>query len=265
MTSHAAVVGRQMGKPSIVGAGALEIDEHGEAVHASSGQTVKEGDYISFDGLTGEVKIARVASKPSEILQVVDGTLDAEEVGHLSALRQAAVVGRQVPPAGRPRQRRSAGSGRARLRVRRARHRPVPHRAHVLRRGPHSDRPADDPRRQRSRPPQGARRAAAAAARRLLRRLQGDARLAGHDPHDRSAAARVPAEARRADGRDRAGSRRPARQGKELDEKRHAAARASSSSTSSTRCSATAASASASPIRKSPRCRRARSSKPPAS
>ena len=33
MTSHAAVVGRQMGKPSIVGAGALEIDEHGEAVH----------------------------------------------------------------------------------------------------------------------------------------------------------------------------------------------------------------------------------------
>jgi pyruvate,orthophosphate dikinase len=36
---------------------------------------VKEGDYVSFDGLTGEVKIARVASKPSEILQVVQGTL----------------------------------------------------------------------------------------------------------------------------------------------------------------------------------------------
>ena len=32
MTSHAAVVGRQMGKPSIVGAGELEIDEAGEAV-----------------------------------------------------------------------------------------------------------------------------------------------------------------------------------------------------------------------------------------
>ena len=30
MTSHAAVVGRQMGKPSIVGAGALEIDERGK-------------------------------------------------------------------------------------------------------------------------------------------------------------------------------------------------------------------------------------------
>ena len=74
MTSHAAVVGRQMGKPSIVGAGALEIDEARRQFRVS-GQTVKEGDYISFDGLTGEVKIARVSSKPSEILQVISGTL----------------------------------------------------------------------------------------------------------------------------------------------------------------------------------------------
>src|SRR5205807_8228312 len=74
MTSHAAVVGRQMGKPSIVGAGALEIAEAARQFRVA-GQTVKEGDYVSFDGLTGEVKIARVASKPSEILQVVNGTL----------------------------------------------------------------------------------------------------------------------------------------------------------------------------------------------
>jgi pyruvate,orthophosphate dikinase len=77
MTSHAAVVGRQMGKPSIVGAGALDIDEHGK-VFRVDGHTVKEGDYISFDGLSGEVKIARVASKPSEILQVIQGTLKAK-------------------------------------------------------------------------------------------------------------------------------------------------------------------------------------------
>jgi pyruvate,orthophosphate dikinase len=38
-------------------------------------KTVKEGDYISFDGLSGEVKLARAASKPSEIIQVVQGTL----------------------------------------------------------------------------------------------------------------------------------------------------------------------------------------------
>ncbi|MGE3507557.1 MAG: pyruvate, phosphate dikinase, partial [Vicinamibacterales bacterium] len=78
MTSHAAVVGRQMGKPAIVGAGALEIDEDGK-VFTVAGQTVREGDYISFDGLTGEVKIAQVASRPSEILQVLHGTLKAKD------------------------------------------------------------------------------------------------------------------------------------------------------------------------------------------
>jgi pyruvate,orthophosphate dikinase len=77
MTSHAAVVGRQMGKPSIVGAGALEISESAREFRVGD-KVVKEGDYVSFDGLTGEVKIARVASKPSEILQVVNGTLDAK-------------------------------------------------------------------------------------------------------------------------------------------------------------------------------------------
>jgi pyruvate, orthophosphate dikinase len=78
MTSHAAVVGRQMGKPSIVGAGSLEIDEVGK-VFRVGGHTVKEGDYVSFDGLSGEVKIARVASKPSEILQVLQGTLKPQD------------------------------------------------------------------------------------------------------------------------------------------------------------------------------------------
>ena len=77
MTSHAAVVGRQMGKPSIVGAGALEIRESAREFRVGD-KVVKEGDYVSFDGLTGEVKIARVASRPSEILQVVNGALDAK-------------------------------------------------------------------------------------------------------------------------------------------------------------------------------------------
>jgi pyruvate,orthophosphate dikinase len=74
MTSHAAVVGRQMGKPSIVGAGELSIDEHGKSFTVR-GQTVREGDYVAFDGLTGEVKIAKVSSQPSEILQVMAGRL----------------------------------------------------------------------------------------------------------------------------------------------------------------------------------------------
>jgi len=78
MTSHAAVVGRQMGKPSIVGAGELRIDEHGKSFTVN-GQTVKEGDYVAFDGLTGEVKIAKVASQPSEILQVIAGKMKPAE------------------------------------------------------------------------------------------------------------------------------------------------------------------------------------------
>ncbi|MGE0363899.1 MAG: pyruvate, phosphate dikinase [Vicinamibacterales bacterium] len=78
MTSHAAVVGRQMGKPSIVGAGDLAIDEHGRQFTVN-GRTVKEGDWVAFDGLSGEVKLARVSSHPSEILQVIDGKLAAKD------------------------------------------------------------------------------------------------------------------------------------------------------------------------------------------
>ncbi len=78
MTSHAAVVGRQMGRPSVVGASALRIDEKAK-VFAVGGQTLKEGDWLSFDGLTGEVKIGKVATKPSEILQVLAGKMKPEQ------------------------------------------------------------------------------------------------------------------------------------------------------------------------------------------
>jgi len=77
MTSHAAVVGRQMGKPSIVGAGALHISEAGKQFEVN-GKTIKEGEWVSFDGLTGEVKIGQVATKPSEILQVIAGEMKPE-------------------------------------------------------------------------------------------------------------------------------------------------------------------------------------------
>jgi pyruvate,orthophosphate dikinase len=78
MTSHAAVVGRQMGKPSIVGAGSLTISEKNKQFTVD-GKVVKEGDYVSFDGLKGEIKLGQMASKPSEILQVVNGQLDAKK------------------------------------------------------------------------------------------------------------------------------------------------------------------------------------------
>ena len=74
MTSHAAVVGRQMGKPSIVGAGHLQIDERAKTVKVGD-TTLKEGDWLSFDGETGEVKVGQVATNPSEVLRVVNGEL----------------------------------------------------------------------------------------------------------------------------------------------------------------------------------------------
>jgi pyruvate,orthophosphate dikinase len=78
MTSHAAVVGRQMGKPSVVGAGEIQVNER-ERLFRVGGRTVKEGDWVSFDGLTGEVKIGQVATHPSEILQVVSGRMKPEQ------------------------------------------------------------------------------------------------------------------------------------------------------------------------------------------
>jgi pyruvate,orthophosphate dikinase len=78
MTSHAAVVGRQMGKPSIVGAGTLTISEK-DKKFTVDGKVVKEGDYLSFDGLKGEVKLGKLAPHPSEILQVVNGQMEPKK------------------------------------------------------------------------------------------------------------------------------------------------------------------------------------------
>ena len=74
MTSHAAVVGRQMGKPSVVGAGDLEIDETKRRITVGN-QTLSEGEFMSFDGLTGAIKVGQVQSQQSEVLQVLSGEL----------------------------------------------------------------------------------------------------------------------------------------------------------------------------------------------
>jgi pyruvate,orthophosphate dikinase len=76
-TSHAAVVGRQMGKPAVVGCGALDIDYEERRLEVA-GQSVSEGDVISIDGATGEVMLAEVRTVPSEVLQVVQGKIPPE-------------------------------------------------------------------------------------------------------------------------------------------------------------------------------------------
>ena len=59
MTSHAAVVGRQMGKPSIVGAGALHDFRERASSSPSTARPSRKGDFVSFDGLNGEVKLGQ--------------------------------------------------------------------------------------------------------------------------------------------------------------------------------------------------------------
>ncbi len=59
MTSHAAVVARGMGKPCVSGAGDVKIDYAGKTFRAG-GKTVKEGDFITINGLTGEVILGEV-------------------------------------------------------------------------------------------------------------------------------------------------------------------------------------------------------------
>ena len=78
MTSHAAVVGRQMGKPSVVGASAVLVDASTKQLRIGD-HLFGEGDDLSFDGLTGEVKAGRVACQPSSILRVVTGDLAPED------------------------------------------------------------------------------------------------------------------------------------------------------------------------------------------
>ncbi|HUU36607.1 MAG TPA: pyruvate, phosphate dikinase [Candidatus Desulfaltia sp.] len=78
MTSHAAIVGRQMGKPAVVGCGALRIDEE-QRRFTVNGRTYKEGDWISIDGGTGEVLAGEIPTRPSEILEVVRGQKKPED------------------------------------------------------------------------------------------------------------------------------------------------------------------------------------------
>jgi pyruvate,orthophosphate dikinase len=77
-TSHAAVVARGMGKPCVVGCGVLKIDLDA-GVLAVNGTRVKEGDYLSIDGFTGEVITGQVPTLPSEVVRVLRGELDRKD------------------------------------------------------------------------------------------------------------------------------------------------------------------------------------------
>jgi len=67
VSSHAALVARQMGKVCICGAAALQID-YGTKTVSVAGLTFKEGDFLSIDGTSGTVFAGELKTAPSEII-----------------------------------------------------------------------------------------------------------------------------------------------------------------------------------------------------
>jgi pyruvate, orthophosphate dikinase len=77
MTSHAAVVARQMGKVCVAGCEAVEVIDS-QTVRIGS-KVFREGDYLSVNGSTGNVYDGDIPVMESEIIQVVQGKLDPKK------------------------------------------------------------------------------------------------------------------------------------------------------------------------------------------
>jgi pyruvate, orthophosphate dikinase len=74
MTSHAALVARQMGKVAIVGCEAISFDYKSRTMTVTTARgekVLREGDWISIDGTAGEVIEGAVETMPSEVMQVL--------------------------------------------------------------------------------------------------------------------------------------------------------------------------------------------------
>ncbi|HWB58014.1 MAG TPA: pyruvate, phosphate dikinase, partial [Chthoniobacteraceae bacterium] len=79
VSSHAALVARQMGKVCVCGAAALNIDYKTKTLSVGS-DVVKEGDYLSIDGTSGIVYLGEVPTAPSEIIQgLLEGNKSAQK------------------------------------------------------------------------------------------------------------------------------------------------------------------------------------------
>ena len=70
VSSHAALVARQMGKVCVAGAGAIQIDYHHGTLTCGN-ITIREGEPISINGSTGEVIAGLIATADSELKQVL--------------------------------------------------------------------------------------------------------------------------------------------------------------------------------------------------
>ena len=80
LTSHAAVVARQLGKCCVCGCGDLEIDYKTGTIHVHGTDTVlKAGDWITVDGHSGWVYAGQVETQEAEVIQVIRGQIKPEE------------------------------------------------------------------------------------------------------------------------------------------------------------------------------------------
>src|SRR5204862_5572755 len=68
VSSHAALVARQMGKVCVCGASALQVDYHAKTLTVG-GQVFNEGDFLSIDGTAGEVYAGQIKTAASEVVQ----------------------------------------------------------------------------------------------------------------------------------------------------------------------------------------------------
>jgi len=80
MTSHAALVARQMGKVCVAGCDALVIDYAAGEMRVGTDLVLKQGDALSIDGTTGEVFQGSIPTEPSEVVRVlINRTLSADQ------------------------------------------------------------------------------------------------------------------------------------------------------------------------------------------
>ncbi|MDO4410103.1 MAG: pyruvate, phosphate dikinase [Akkermansia sp.] len=79
VSSHAALVARQMGKVCVCGADEVVVDYNKRTVTVGD-VTIREGEYMSIDGTSGQVYAGKVETSPSEIIQVlISKTMKAED------------------------------------------------------------------------------------------------------------------------------------------------------------------------------------------
>ncbi len=78
VSSHAALVARQLGKVCVCGASELSID-YVDRVMTIGGVTLKEGEYLSIDGSTGEIYAGLIETADSEVQRVLKGRLAPEK------------------------------------------------------------------------------------------------------------------------------------------------------------------------------------------